>query len=238
MSCFVLVHGAFHGGWCWSRVAQLLTGLGNEVYAPTLTGLGERSHLLREDIGLDVHVADVAQLIRYEQLSDVVLVGHSYAGMLLAAIAQRSDGAVTEVVVIDGFVPRRGEAALDLLPPETAVHYHGAAAESGDGWRIPPRPLEKFGVSDEAALAWLGPRLGPQPLRTYTDSCPVGADELDVRGRFLLCAGWETRFGPAATRAAELGWDVAHLVADHEVMATDPHLLVEHLAFPPVANAS
>lgn len=238
MTCFVLVHGAFHGGWCWSPVAQLLQKLDNEVYTPTLTGLGERSHLLHEGIGLDVHIADVAQVIRYEQLDEVVLVGHSYAGMLLAGIAQLAGPAVREVVVVDGFVPRRGEAALDLLPEDTGVHYRGAALASGDGWRIPPRPLGKFGVRDGAALTWLGPRLGPQPLRTYTDPCPVGADEVDVRGRFLLCAGWETRFEPAAARAAALGWDVARLPADHEVMATNPHLLVEHLAFPPVANAS
>ena len=126
MTTFVLLHGAWHGGWCWDRVAPLLRDAGHEVHAPTLTGLSERAHLLSPQVGLDTHVEDVVRLVDTLGLTDVVLVGHSYAGQIVTAVADRRPEAIARRVYLDAFVGSDGEAARDLLP-ETVEHQIGRA---------------------------------------------------------------------------------------------------------------
>ena len=111
---FVLVHGAWHGGWCWQRVADRLRGSGHTVFTPTLTGLGERSHLLRGGIDLKTHITDVVNVIKWEGLSDVVLCGHSYGGFVISGVAEQMAPAIHSIVFLDAFVPRNGESVLDL----------------------------------------------------------------------------------------------------------------------------
>lgn len=226
---FVLTHGAWHGAWCWQRVAPALRAAGHAVVLPTLTGLGHRAHLSHPMVGLDTHVRDVTAVLEYEDLQDVVLVGHSYAGMVAVGAAAAAADRVGTLVVVDGFLPERGERAVDLLPPHAAAHYRESAEEQGAGWRVPPRPLQNLGVTDDAAAAWLRPRLVDHPFKTYTDAADFGASELTVAGHYLACDGWNTPFGWAAERAAGLGWQVESLDADHEIMATSPDLLVDAL---------
>src|SRR6202044_2874776 len=116
-STFVLVHGAWHGGWCWQRVAERLNRDGHRVFTPTLTGLGERSHLLRTGINLQTHIADVVNLMKWEGLTDVVLCGHSYGGFVVSGLAEQMASALGSIVFLDAFVPRDGEAALDITSP-------------------------------------------------------------------------------------------------------------------------
>lgn len=229
MTTFVLVHGAWHGGWCWQHVSRALRAAGHDVFTPTLTGLGERSHLLTPEVDLRTHVRDVLAVLEFEDLTDVVLVGHSYAGMVVTGAAAQAADRLRKVVVLDGFLPERGEEALRLLPPATAAHYRDSAADPGEGWWVPPRPIEAFGVTDPAVGRWLAGKLVRHPFKTYTQPSEHGASDLTVPAAYLLCAGWETRFRPMAERAGALGWPVTELAADHEVMATDPSLLIDEL---------
>src|ERR1700749_3887557 len=117
---FVLVHGAWHGGWCWRRVADQLRAGGHTVFTPTLTGLGERSHLLRAGIDLKTHITDGVNVMKWESLSDVVLCGHSYGGMVISGVAEQMAPAIRSIVFLDAFVPRNGEAIRDVTGP--AIH--------------------------------------------------------------------------------------------------------------------
>ena len=113
---FVLVHGAWHGGWCWSRVAPLLRGAGYPVFAPTLTGLGERLHLLTPQVDLDTHVRDITSLLDYEDLHNVILVGHSYGGMVISGVAETAGTRLAQLVYLDAFLPENGKALKDYSP--------------------------------------------------------------------------------------------------------------------------
>jgi pimeloyl-ACP methyl ester carboxylesterase len=230
MARFVLVHGAWHGGWCWDAVAAALRGGGHDTVAPTLTGLAERAHELNRDTGLATHVRDVVGHLEADDLTDVTLVGHSYGGLVAVNAAARLPHRVRRVVVVDGFVPHRGDVALDLLPDAATAHYRAAAASDGDGWRIPPRPLARLGVTDAETIRAVTPRLTPHPLKSYLDPSPLGVDDVPADGTYLLCSGWATPFRPAAERAAASGWTVRELDADHEVLLTAPDLLARALA--------
>lgn len=133
MATYVLVSGACHGGWCWRRVVPRLRAAGHEVYAPTLTGLGERAHLLSPDVGLETHAQDVAGVLEYEGLRDVVLVGHSYGGMAITAAAELAAERLAHLVYLDAFVPRDGERLLDFLPPDARELTLSRARAEGDG---------------------------------------------------------------------------------------------------------
>src|SRR5215212_3297578 len=133
----VLVHGGWHGGWCWRQVARLLRTAGHDVHVPTLTGLGERSHLLHRDVDLELHVRDVIATLTYEDVHDALLVGHSYAGMVVAGVADRVPERVAHVVYLDAFVASGGQSLLDLMLPERRDMYLRAASEDGDGWVVP-----------------------------------------------------------------------------------------------------
>jgi pimeloyl-ACP methyl ester carboxylesterase len=225
MATFVLVHGAWHGGWSWRLVADRLAAAGHRVLTPTLTGLGERSHLLSRQVGLATHVADVTAVLRFEDLHDVVLVGHSYAGMVITGVAARDPGRIARLVYYDAFLPDDGQCALDLLPPHISQHFTASAEREGDGWLIPERPLTALGVRDATAIAWLGPRLVPQPLATYTEPLQAAPSVRELPGSFILCTGWATVFSPCAEKARALGWPVHTIDADHEALATTPDLL-------------
>ena len=141
---FVLVHGAWHGGWCWQRVTPLLRAAGHEVYAPTLTGLGERAHLADHKIDLVSHVADIAGLLEMEDLEQVVLVGHSYAGMVITGVADRAAARLKRLVYVDAFLPAHGQCVLDFWPAEGRAGLERRCAATG---LVPPTPLPDYGVT-------------------------------------------------------------------------------------------
>lgn len=236
MTTFVLVHGAWHGGWSWRQVARLLHDAGHETVTPTLTGLGERAHLASRAVNLATHIEDVSAALRYEDLREVVLVGHSYAGMVITGVGACEAGRIARLIYYDAFLPDPGQSALDLLPPHIREHFTQAAASSGDGWLIPQRPLEALGVRDADAKAWLAPRLVGHPLATYADKLQFDPCVREMPSSFISCTGWAAVFAPYADKARALGWPVLEIEADHEALATAPALLAGallELAAPP-----
>jgi len=226
---FVLVHGAWHGGWVWQRVAPALRAAGHEVHAPTLTGVSDRAHLLSPAVGLGTHVQDVVALIEAYDLRDVTLVGHSYAGQVVTGVADRIPGRIGRRVYLDAFAGDDGEAAIDLLPQTVAGHYRESVAGPGFGWLIPVRSLTVLGVTEDADLAWLTPRLTPHPWLTYTEPLRLAGDHETVPAAFIECTDWMRVFQPHAERAAARGWPVHQIATGHEAMVTAPAELAEVL---------
>ncbi len=230
MTTFLLLHGAWHGGWCWGRVAPVLRAAGHEVYTPTFTGVSDRAHLLSPAVDLSTHIEDVVRLIDAEGITDAVLVGHSYAGMVISGVAEKRPEALRLRVHLDAFVPMNGEAAIDLLPEGPAQHYREAVAGPGFGWLIPPRSLEVLGVTDSADLDWLTPRLTPHPWATYAEGAVLAEAEAGVPGVFIECTDWMRVFRSQADRARARGWQVFELQTGHEAMVTAPDALAGMLA--------
>ncbi|MGY1841535.1 MULTISPECIES: alpha/beta fold hydrolase [unclassified Modestobacter] len=229
MSTFVLVHGAWHGGWAWDRVAPLLRAAGHEVHAPTLTGLSERAHLLSPQVGLDTHTEDVVRLIEVLDLRDVVLVGHSYAGHVISMVADRVPERIRRRVFLDAFVGDDGETAVSLQPETVAHHWAESAAEQGFGWLVPVRKLSVLGVTEQADIDWLTPRLTAHPWKTYTDPLRLSGAADGVPAAFIECVSWMRVFQSQADRARERGWPVHELETGHEAMVTAPKALADVL---------
>jgi pimeloyl-ACP methyl ester carboxylesterase len=148
---FLLVHGAWHGGWCWRRVADLLEKRGHKVFTPTLTGLGERSHLLDAKVNLTTHITDIVNVIKWERLSDIVLVGHSYGGMVITGVAEEVEAAIASIVFLDAFVPENGQSLLDMGGAQAIRDAIRAAQERGEIATAPP-PATFFHVRKRSRL--------------------------------------------------------------------------------------
>jgi pimeloyl-ACP methyl ester carboxylesterase len=157
---FVLVHGAWHGGWCWRRVADLLQAKGHKVYTPTLTGVGERSHLMSKDITLDTHIADIVNLFRWENLRDVCLAAHSYGGWPCSGALEHIHDRVTSIVWVDAFIPADGQRGVDFASGFSKQAMDEAMAKGLPGRAAPPP--EAFGVN-EKDRAWVKSKLTDQP---------------------------------------------------------------------------
>ena len=224
MATFVLVHGGWHGGWCWKKVVPLLRNAGHEVFTPTLSGLGERAHLLTPDIDLMTHVQDILGVLEYEDLQRVILVGHSSGGMLLSDVAEQAATRVAHLVYLDAFLPEPGKAVRDYadgvaLDEEVRVH--------GDGWRLPLRlTLENLGVTDSADVAWMAPRLGDHPYKAMTQPVQVTPDRLHSLQRTYIQT--TPGFAHHAERAKRWGFGYYELLSGgHDVMVTKPAELVK-----------
>ena len=186
MTDFVLVHGAWHGGWCWRDVAGRLQAAGHRVFAPTLTGLADRAHLLTRETGLETHILDIVNLLEWEALDDIVLCGHSYGGMVVTGAADRAAGRLRALVYLDAFVPADGQRLHDMAPPERVAAFERDAAERGDGWKVPPLPASAW-LDDPAQQAWVEARVTPHPLRCLTDTLRLtGACETVGRKMHVL----------------------------------------------------
>src|SRR5262245_7598278 len=165
---FVVAHGAWSAGWAWAKMRPLVAELGATLVTPTHTGLGERSHLVGPTIDLATHVQDVCQVLEYENLRDVILIGHSYGGMGATGVAGRCPARVAALVYVDAFVPTAGQSLIDLLPAEAAEAMRARADAEGDGWLVPPNPMPPDTPEDD--VAWASPRRMPQPLATFTQA--------------------------------------------------------------------
>lgn len=220
---FVLVHGAWHGGWCWDRVAPRLRAAGHEVHAPTLTGLSERSHLLSPQVGLDTHAEDVVRHIDVLGLRDVVLVGHSFGALVALAVAERAPDRVRRVVLLDGLVVDAGEQAFAGLPPGSAAS-RTAAAEATGGLAVPPPGAAAFGLVEPDDIAWVERRLTPHPLRTYGEPFPLSAPL--GGGRPVTYVACTDPAYPAVHSAHAIvrreGWEFRELAAGHDAMISAP----------------
>ena len=227
---FVLVHGAWHGGWCWRRVSDLLTARGHEVFAPTLTGVGERAHLLSPAIGLDTHIADIVNVFEFEGLRDAVLVGHSYGGMVVSGVAEQLPGRIKSIVYLDAFVPADGQSMLDIVSEERRKQIGDAAAKSG-GLSVPPIPAAVFKVN-QADQAWVDSKCTVHPFKTMTDKVRMtGARDRIGKKAYIFSEGYD---GPSFRAfyercKADPAWRVHAVSCGHDVMVDMPERLAEIL---------
>lgn len=230
MHTYVLVHGAWHGSWCWRRLIPLLSAQGHHVTAVTLTGLGDRAHLLSAGVDLNTHVTDVAAFLEMEDLSDVILVGHSYGGMVITGAAERSADRIRRLIYLDALVPSHGQSAFDLNSDAFQERLENEAKEAGDGFKFFPMSPGAMGITDPADAEWVGSRLVPQPIGTFRQ--PVEANERTptIPATYILC----TQFGfhDTAAKCKQKGWPVLEIECGHDVMVTKPGELAELLLSP------
>ena len=230
IATFVLVHGAWHGGWCWQRVrARLSAGGGHCVYTPTLTGLADRSHLMSAEVDLDTHVTDVVNLIRWEGLTDIVLCGHSYGGMIISGVAEQMAASIRSIVFLDAFLPKNGEAVQDLTAP--AVREAASAAMKRGDIVIPARPAEAFGVN-AADRPWVDRFCVGQPIGTFTDKIVLtGAAGRIARKAYIRAASYANPGFDRALAAArsDPSWRTYEVPCGHDVMVDMPERLTEIL---------
>ena len=226
MATFVLVHGAMHGGWCWRDVRNRLGRRGHIVHCPTLSGQGDRRSGLTPEIGLEAHVEDLDELLWFEDLSDVHLVLHSYAGVLAGPLAERAEERLASVVYLGAFVTDPGQSLLDVEPPEVAERYRRQVADAGEGWYLPATDafLEQWGIEDDALRRWVGPRLTDFPFRCQMEPAAFDPGPLG-RLRKVYVAHTAPplpslqRFAEAAVRA---GWETHELACGHDMMLAAP----------------
>lgn len=226
---FVLVHGAWHGGWCWRRVADLLEAQGHKVYTPTLTGLGERSHLLREGIDVSTHVTDVVSVLRWERLEDVVLCGHSYGGLVVSGVSEQAADRIGSIVFLDAFVPEDGES-METLTSDAVREQLKAAKARGD-LGVPARAAAAFLVN-EKDRAWVDGLCGPQPIATMTEKLRLtGAREKIAKKSYIRAGAYPNPgFDKAYARVkADPSWRTYDVLCGHDVMVDMPERLAEIL---------
>lgn len=223
MNTYVLVHGAWHGSWCWKRVRKALQEQGHEVFTPTLTGVGERSHLLSQQVNLETHILDVVNLIRWEELSNVVLCGHSYGGVVVRGAADRIPERIGALVYLDAFVLDDGQSLHDTLPLEQRNAQHEGAKTQGNGWKVPPIPAKAFNVNAKDA-AWMGRQCTMQPLATFDEPLRLSGGIDAVKNvTFILATGFDgSPFPQFYEGAKSKGWKTLSMACGHDVMLDMP----------------
>jgi len=226
---FVLVHGAWHGGWCWRRVADRLTAKGHKVFAPTMTGLGERSHLLDAKIGLATHITDIVNVIKWEGLTDIVLVGHSYGGIIITGVAEQVQPAISSIVFLDAFLPENGQSLADTA--SQLVRDSIAAAVQKSELALKPVPAAVFRVN-EKDRAWVDAMCTPHPVATLTDKAIVtGARDHIGKKTYIRAKGYPSVAfdGHQAQLAKIASWRVHELPCGHDAMVDLPAELTDLL---------
>jgi len=227
---FVLVHGAWHGGWCWRRVADILEKKGHKVYTPTLTGLCDRSHLLDAKTNLTTHITDVANLIAWENLSDVVLVGHSYGGLVISGVAEKSGPAISSIVYLDAFLPDNGEALIDAV--RGSKLYDAIEGAIQKGALTMPAPKAALFQVNEKDQAWVDSKCTPQPVATLSEKVAL-TDARDKIGKraYIRAKGYASPgFDRAQAKAQGIaGFRVYEMPCGHDAMVDMPDRLSEIL---------
>ena len=233
MATYVLVHGGGHGGWCYQRVARLLRAAGHEVYAPTLTGLGERAHLLSREVDLDLHIRDVVAVLHSEDLRDVILVGHSYGGMVVTGVADRAVDRVGRVVYLDAATPTNGQSLVDVAGPIIeAVRPMGQTVDGIELVLLPaPDAGLLYGVTDEDDLAWMAERLTGHPWQCFEQPLRLTNEDAlrSIPQYHVVCTSTLATRDPqliAEARAAGRLWDID---TGHDLMITEPEAVADAL---------
>jgi len=232
MAMFVLVHGGGHGGWCYQRVARLLRGQGHEVYTPTLTGLGEREHLLSPAVDLDMHILDVVKVLQFEDLREVILVGHSYGGMVITGVADRATDRIGHLVFLDAATPENGQSLVDVAGPLiNAARVDGRVVDGMELVLFPGKdPMHYYGITDPEQLAWVKPKLTPHPFKCFDQKLQLH-NEAAMRKlprTHIVCTSTLATRDVAALQAESEGrvWDVD---TGHDLMVSEPEAVTELL---------
>jgi pimeloyl-ACP methyl ester carboxylesterase len=235
MATFVLVHGGWHGGWCWQKVIPFLEEASHEVYAPTLTGLAERASELSPDIGLDTHIQDITGLLQEKNLHGVILVGHSYGAMVITGVVDQVPERIAHLVYLDTFVPRDGESMAASSPMVIRLLRKQAQAH-GDGWRVDSQGT--YGVTTEPDRSWVRSQVTPQPLKTLEQPLHLKNPAIvSAKPRtHISCTGGGFFFSlmrrilaPRALPPTEAGWRLRQLPTGHDAMITLPRELADLL---------
>lgn len=232
MATFVLVHGAWHGGWCWVPVERALRERGHETSAPTLTGLGERSHLASPQITPDTHVLDIANHIEWQELEDVILVGHSYGGVIITGVAARMPERLRALVYLDAIVPEQsGVSAVADRDPERTAAFRQQIADGG--FMVDPDKFDSW-TDDPGHLARLREKCTPHPMRCLVEGVTLTGREAEVEQRHYILATrnkpslfWE-EYDRVKGRA---GWQMHKMAVRHDVMVEVPEELADRLDF-------
>jgi pimeloyl-ACP methyl ester carboxylesterase len=232
VATYVLVPGGGHGGWCYQPVAKLLRAQGHQVYAPTLTGLADRSHLLSSDVDLDFHIRDVVRILRYEDLHDVILVGHGYGGMVITGVADREPARVGHRVYLDAATPSHGQSLSDLAPGPIEIVRRDIVEMNGVQLCLFPTVdiIAVLGVVDATVLEWMVPRLTPHPWRCFEQPLrlenPQAVDDIPQS---------QITSTMSACRDMEHLRDITHgrvwqRRTGHDMMLTEPQWVADKLA--------
>jgi pimeloyl-ACP methyl ester carboxylesterase len=232
MASFVLVHGAWHGSWCWKRVRQGLQAQGREVFTPTLTGVAEHSHLLSPAVNLETHILDIVNLIRWEELTDIVLCGHSYGGCVISGVADRMPERIRSLVYLDAFVLEDGDNLLQHLPEMRATRLLEGAKNVGEGWKVPPIPAAVFNVN-AADCEWVDRQCTLHPLATMQQRLRLTGGIPRIQNiTFILATGYTegSPFPPFYEKAKAKGWKTRTAPCGHDVMLDLPEELTTILA--------
>jgi pimeloyl-ACP methyl ester carboxylesterase len=224
MATFVLVHGAWHGGWCWRPLRPFLKG--HEVFAPSLTCLGERRHLAGLPIDLDTHISDIVSILEMEDLRDVVLVGHSYGGMVVTGAADRVPARIRRLVYLDAFVPENGKCTLDYVVPERAARMREEGERTG---MVTPPPLSLWGLTKPEHIDFVKPREAPHPFRTMAQ--PISLKGFSIPRTFVYCSSPATgSFDQFAARYRDdPAWQFFELETGHDAMILMPERVAQVL---------
>jgi pimeloyl-ACP methyl ester carboxylesterase len=233
MASYVLVHGGGHGGWCYAKVKRLLEAEGHEVFAPSLTGLAERSRSLSSSVDLDHHIDDVVQLMAYWDLTDVVLVGHSYGGMVITGAADRATDRVGKLVFLDAANPRNGQSLLDVAGPVIEMtRPHGAVVNGTEVVLLPGEGAAAFyGVTDPDDLAWVDARLTAHPWMCFEQKLDLQhEDELWTIPQFhIVCDSTMLSRDQTMIAEARAAGRLWHIDTGHDLMVTEPAFVASAL---------
>lgn len=231
MTNFVLVHGAWHGGWCWSRVASILRARGHSVTTPTQTGVGEKSHLLSGDITLTTFGEDIVNHLKFEELDDVVLVGHSFGGNALSYAAERMTVHIQRLVYLDAAVIEAGETSLSSKPADVAALRRQLAEDHDAGLSLPPPPALVMGITDPDDAAWIERMMTPHPFRTMSTPLEItGTPGADLPAEYIVCTDPDyPQLANDRARAKGYGWPIREIAAGHDCMVSAPEALADLL---------
>ena len=227
MATYVFVHGAFQGGWVWGKVASILRGKKHEAYSPTLTGCGDRGHLLTEDVDLHTYIKDITSFLFFEDLSNVILVGHGYSGMVTSAVIQAMPHLPRKVIYLDAVIPEQGKSFLDLAGEGFRYvldsHLHNS-------WLVKPLSSLSFGISRFRDKQWFESRLVKFPRASFATPFPGKFDSTLFDIAYIHSKnGSDALSTNAADNAKNKGWDYHELESGHLPMVTAPEELAELL---------
>ena len=225
MATFVVAHGAWSAGWAWKKMRPLMRASGHELWTPTYTGLGERAHLGHADVSLDTHIQDIVAVLETEDLTDVILIGHSYGGMVATGVADRARARIRHLVYLDAFAPADGQAVFDLVPPDIAAKMRAGAEASASGFGIPSNPMPSDTPAEDQA--WAMPRRLPQPVKAFSTRLTLSAEPSAPRTYvYAKKIGIGDTFGGFYARAKREGWRTYEIDASHNPHITNPQALL------------
>lgn len=229
MSNFVLVSGAWHGGWCYKQLAQELRNFGHQVYAPSYTGLADRQHLINGSVNLSTHIKDIINLIEFEELSNVTLVGHSYGGFIITGVADNIPSRISALVYVDAFVPQNSQSQFDLMPPEYCQTFLELTTQ---GFLVSPLPAESFNLLKDENCQMIKSKLTPHPLGCFLEKISLTDKHKEIKNlNYVISENWgKNVFGKLYNQLANTpNWNVTTFPCGHEVMIDLPKEFAQFL---------